>query len=208
MLDVVMVTPPTDLVTDIVPLEEFARHLRLSPTLRSKPDWIANMTEALEEALDKLEGPGGELNRCIRPCTLRRYLSGFPSRNGFIQLPYPDLIQVDAITVEANSEVLATDAYVVGGQMIPEISVVSAWPGITRGARSVSVTYQAGYKDGAYPKKLKRMIKILAAHYIENPEASINEPRQMAVNRATDFGMADLRAALTVPLSYDDWGGL
>lgn len=205
MLDVEVLTPPTAPVTDVVSVQEFARHLRLSPTLRNNADWIANMETALTEALDKLEGPGGELNRSIRPCTLRRYLSGFPARNGIIQLPYPNLIKVNGIVFGASGEILDDADYIVGGELVAEITPSSSWPGVSRGKRAMYVEYEAGYADSKYPPQLKRMVKILAAHYLENPEASINEPRQMAINRATDFGMEDLRASLRVPYAYDDW---
>lgn len=203
MLDVVVVNSPTAAVTDVVSIEEFARHIRLSSHLRSKPEQIALMTDALTEALDKLEGPNGELRRCIRPCTLRRYINSFPQRGGEIQLPYPDLIAVDGIMIEAGAVEVPPASYVVGGELISTVKAVGAWPGITAGKRAASITYQAGYL--VYPPALKRMVKILAAHYLENPEATINEPRQMAINRRVEFGMDDLRATFQVPLSYDDW---
>jgi hypothetical protein len=208
MLDVVVVTPPSVPATDVVSVNELAIHIRLSTYLRSNADWISRLTSAIEDAVDKLEGPGGELNRCIRQCTLKRYLKQFPTRGGQIQLPYPTLISVDNITVEDGSSppnIVPVESYVVGGELVASISPVTSWPSASSGPRAVSVTYTAGYPSGEYPPKLKRMVKILAAHYLENPEATINEPRQMAVNRRVDFGMDDLRAALTVPYGYDNW---
>jgi hypothetical protein len=65
------------------------------------------------------------------------------------------------------------------------------------------VTYKAGYTS--YPPNIKRYVKILAAHIMENPEATILEPRQMQINRKVEFGVESLRAALRIPVSYDDW---
>src|SRR3546814_531429 len=142
----------------------------------------------------------------VLPCTVNRYLNGFPSRGKPIFLPYPNLIDVDAVTIEDGSSPvnnLATSAYTVSKTLIGEIYAVGDWPLVTTGPRAVSVTYQAGYTE--YSPKLKRLVKILAAHFLENPEASVMEPRQMQINRKVEFGVDALRAALRIPISYDDW---
>lgn len=206
MLDIEIVTLPTQTALDVVSLEEFARHLRLSPTLRNNATWIANMTDALNEAVDRLHGLSGELNRMVLPCTVTRYLSSFPGQGKPIYLPYPDLISLVAVTIEDGSSPpnnLAPASYVVKKTLVPEVYPVGSWPSVSSGPRAVSVTYTAGYQE--YPYRLKRMVKTLAAHMIENPDGSINEPRQMAINRKIEYGLETDRAALRVSVSYDDY---
>ncbi|NEI70961.1 hypothetical protein GR212_15360 [Rhizobium lusitanum] len=206
MLDIEIVTPPTKTALDIVSVAEFARHLHLSSTLRNNADWVANMSDALKEAVDKIHGLSGELNRMVLPCTLKRYLSSFPADGRPIQLPYPDLISLDAITIEDGSSPpnnLDPAAYIVTDSLVPEVYAVQGWPPLPARPRGVSVTYQAGYTQ--FPLNIKRYVKILAAHMMENPEATIMEPRQMQINRKVEFGIDSLRAALRIPVSYDDW---
>lgn len=201
--------------TDIVGLPEMKRHLRIKGTQSD-----ADITACIIEAADKMHGRDGELNRTIFPTTYRMYLSNYPdlvvgtriySRAGIIRLPYPPLIAVTSINTEDGaSPPTAVDAatYVVKtGTLVPEIHLKAGetWPQIDRTPRAASITFTAGYADSAYPPKLKRLIKIMAAHYFENIEATINEPRQMMVNRQISFGVQDLRAALRIPLSYENW---
>lgn len=202
MLDIITVQEPIETALDVVSVAELARHLRLSPTLRNNATWVANMTDALTEVVDKLDGLEGELNRTILPRVWKLYLTKFP-KAGPIYLPYPNIISVDAITIEDGATVVPDTDYVVNNSLIAEIYPTVRWPDATFGPRAVSVTYTAGYEE--YPPKLKRLVKILAAHYLENPEATINEPRQMQINRRVDFGVESLRAALRVPVTYDDW---
>jgi hypothetical protein len=206
MLDIEIITPPTQTALDVVSVDEFARHLRLSVTLRNNATWIANMTDAIKEAVDKLHGFDGELNRMVLPCTVKRYLTSFPEAGKPIYLPYPDLITFDAITIEDGASPpnnIDQSSYVVTKTLVPEVYAVTAWPQIASGPRAISVTYKAGYTS--YPPNIKRYVKILAAHIMENPEATILEPRQMQINRKVEFGVESLRAALRIPVSYDDW---
>ncbi|TCU34159.1 hypothetical protein [Rhizobium azibense] len=206
MLDIEIVTPPSQTALDVVSVAEFARHLHLSATLRNNADWIANMTDVLKEALDKIHGLSGELNRMVLPCTIKRYLTSFPKDGCPIYLPYPDLISLDAITIEDGSSPannLDPASYIKTNTLVPEIYAVGSWPTVVAAPRAVSVTYKAGYET--YPFNIKRYVKILAAHMMENPEATILEPRQMQINRKVEFGVESLRAALRIPVSYDDW---
>lgn len=205
MIDLELLTVPTDTALDVVSVDDLASHLRLSASLRTNATWIANMTAAIEETVDSLHGRSGVLNRTVLPCTWKRTMDFFPKTGMPILLPYPDLISVDAITIEDGSipaNELDPDDYWVKKTLIPEIYATSVWPILVSGTR-VSVTYKAGY--GEYPAILKRLVKILAAHNLENPEATINEVRQMAINRRIDFGVDSLMAQLRIPVSYDDW---
>jgi hypothetical protein len=209
MLDLELVTPPTDDVTDIVDIPELRRHLRISPSNTAHDE---ELKEVLEEVVSKLEGRDGELNRSIRPCTWRRWLPRFPLYSRVVQLPYPPLLSVESVYYGGDSpqEMLAETDYIVrligGHGVVGEIELLRTltWPSISpANARGVAITYRAGYTT--YPPVLKRMIKIMLGHYWENREATINENRVMQINRAMAFGMQDLRSALRVPVAMDDW---
>lgn len=217
MLDVVTIIPSDKTGVDIVTLDEMRRHLRLRPSNHALDPEII---ELLDEVADKLHGQAGELNRTIFPTRLRRYMDRFPdlktdagavvaSLKGPILLPFPPLIGDVVLAIEdgdSPTTEVDPDTYVVkDGMLVPEIwpKAGVTWPSVTTGPRAVSVSYTAGYST--IPPKLKRMVKILAAHYLENPEGTINEPRQMMINRRVEFGMDDLRAALKVGNSLVDW---
>lgn len=209
MLDIEVIVPPTAVSTDVVGLAEMKKHLRISATVTALDDVI---NSAVNEAVDKLNGIGGELNRTVYPTTYKRYLSKFPGndRDGKplpILIPYPPLLQFMGITIEDGSSpdnmMDEADYVVKPGMLVPEVHPRSAWPTITAGPRAISITYRNGYLT--YSPKLKRMVKILAAHYIENPEATILEQNKTLISRNVLFAMDDLRAALRIPLDYSDW---
>lgn len=205
MLDIEVVVAPTQTGLDIVSLAEMKKHLRIVGS--GLDDQI---TSALNEVVAKLDGPGGELNRSLRPVTLRRYLRKFPTGN-IISLPYPPLRSVTEVVYEdsvASSPLPALDTanYIVRtGSYIGQIELLpgESWPSVADHPRAVCITYDAGYTT--YPDQLKRLVKILAAHYIESPDATINDRMQSMVSRKVEFGVEDLRAALRVSPSYDDF---
>ncbi len=206
MLDIEIVTAPVQTATDIVSLDEFATHLRLSPRLRANSEMQSRMTAALEETAGSLHLFNGILNRTVFPTRLKRYMSGFPASGVPIQLPFPNLRGNVVIAIEDGSSpanVVSSSTYVVKNTLVPEIYAKDSWPSITTGPRAISVAYDAGYSE--YPPDLKRLLKILAAHSLENPEATILEPRQMQINRKVEYGADFLIALLRIPVSYDDW---
>lgn len=209
MLDIEIITPPTDVATDILSVAELKRHLRISSTVTAHDTLLG---EILEDVVDKLHGIGGELNRCLLPTTFKRYMKNFPGNDADgnplpILLPYPPLISVIAVTTEDGSspdnDVATADYVVKSGMLVPEIHPVDTWPSIEDAPRAVSVTYQAGYTT--YPGTLKRMVKFLSGHYFENTEASVLEQNKTLISRNVLFAMDDLRAALRIPVGYDDW---
>ncbi|TIX28921.1 hypothetical protein [Mesorhizobium sp.] len=208
MLDIEIVTPPTDEATDVVSVAELKRHLRISSTITAHDTLLG---EILTDVVDKLHGIGGELNRTLLTTTYKRYLTKFPGKDECgkplpILLPYPPLIGNVQIMIEDGSSpdnILDASDYVVKNTLVPEIHPVSAWPSITAAPRAVSVTYTAGYAE--HNGKVKRMVKFLAGHYFENTEASILEQNKTLISRNVLFAMDDLRAALKISNSYDDW---
>lgn len=202
MLDLELLVPPTDTSVDVVSLESMKRHLRVR---RATFDDL--IRETLDEAVDKLHGLEGELNRTIYPCTWVRYLSGFPA-SGIIRLPLPPLISVLGVTYNLGDSPpteMDPGLYTVRTRaMIGEVVLKDgrSWPQVAAAPRAVAVTYRAGYTK--YPAILQRYVKVLAAHYVRFPEAALIETRH-TVNRKIEFGVISLRAALRVPVSYDDW---
>jgi len=204
MLDLEVVTAPTQVGTDIVSVADLKRHLLIT---HSRLD--ADFEDIILDVADKLHGIGGELNRTVFPTTWCRYLSQWPADRKIL-LPYPPLVEVESIVVEdgeSPSTVVDSSLYVVRtGTLVGEVELKTGevWPTVTTGPRAIAVTFRAGYST--YPPKLKRMIKLLAGHYHENREATINDPRVLQINRQIEFGVGDLRAALRVPVSHDNWG--
>lgn len=207
MLDIEIVEAPTAVATDILSRADAKKHLRISPSNTALDDLI---DDAIEETVHDLHGIGGKLNRCILPTTFRMYLRDFPGLDEDgnykpILLPYPPLIEVLAVTIEDGSSpantVDAADYVVKSGMLVPEIHPVDSWPTVTPAPRAVSVTYRCGYES--YPPQLRRLVKILMAHMIENAEATILEPRVLQVSRKVEFGHYYLMSSLRVPLGYD-----
>jgi uncharacterized phiE125 gp8 family phage protein len=203
MLDLELVTPPTEDGLSIVSLEEMKQHLRI---LHNRMD--DDIKACIIETADLLHGRDGGLNRTIFPTTWVRYLSSFPSC-GVIQLPYPPLIEVVSITggfESPSSQVDSADYVVRKGGMVGEVELIRgrSWPTLTEThPRNVAITFRAGYTE--YPGQLKRLIKILAGHYFENKEATLNDGRFLLVSRAIEFGVADIVARLRVPVAHDEW---
>lgn len=187
---------------DIVSLAEMKRHLRITHT---KMDDV--ITDAIKEAVDFFDFRDGVLNRTVLPRTLTRFLRNYPSGSDascrVIRLPYPPIIDVIAITTITGSITLDPSTYTVTNTLVPEIFPDDVWPDIDTAAQAVAIQYTAGYETA--PPRLKRMVKIMAAHFIENPEATINEPRQMMINRKVDFGIDHDLAKMRIPNGYDDW---
>ena len=205
MLDIELVEGPEDTGLDIVSLAEFKKHMR-----RSQSGFDDEFTAAIKEAADKLHGRDGELNRSVFPVTWCRYLRAFP-KGRIIRLPYPPLIEVSSIVYEdpdgaSPTPLLESSKYIQRTQtLIGEIELLPdyTWPSVADHPRAIAITYRAGYET--YPDKLKRLVKILAGHYVESKEAAITERAQSMMSRKVEFGVEDLRAALRVPVAYDDW---
>lgn len=201
MLDLEVVTPPFQDGLDIVSLAEMKQHLRI---MHSRLD--DTICSAVIEAADSLHGRDGLLNRTVFPMTWRRYLSAFPVESGPIQLPYPPLVSVSAVAYESGESpsplVDPANYSVDNGSLVGSVNLLSGmtWPTVTENPRIVSVTFRAGFT--AYPPKLVRLVKILAASSLDLPEATTDRP-----SRATEFGVEFLMNLLRVPVSYsdDDW---
>lgn len=206
MLDIEVLAPAQHDGLNIVSLAEMKKHLRIVHTALDD-----QIEAAVREAAAGLHGgQEGTLNRTVFPCTWVRYLPAFPS-SGIIRLPYPPLINVESVgyfgTVDESPipTVPASDYIVRTVGQIPEVVLLpgKSWPSTAEHPRAVRVTYRAGYE--VYPEPLRRLVKILAAHYVENAEATINDRGQTMVSRRVEFGVDSLMSKLRVMPAYDDW---
>ena len=202
MLDIEIVTEPTATVFDIVSLDDLASHIRASPKLRQNADYVARMTMALEAACAGLHGIDGRLNRMIFETQLKLWLRKWP-RKTYIELPYPNLISVDAFELSDGTTLTKGTDFYVTGSLVKRLEPVTYWPDVTDGKRAIGITYTAGYT--AYPANLKRLIMILAAHFLQAPEAAVNESKITAISKKVEFGVDYLEAQLKVPTAYVDW---
>lgn len=213
MLDIEILEEPTLDGEDIVPLSEMKQHLRVTNTLMDN-----EIRDAIKEAAATLHGFDGALNRMVFPCVLARHFSCFPANN-VLRLPYPPVIQVLSVSYldtdgsSPDAEISPSDYILRTNNMIPEIVMnrlyrgsgpYPYWPtNLADHPRAITVIYRAGYEK--YPPALKRMIKFLAGHYLENKEATLNETRMLLVSRKVEYGVDSLMSLLRVSSAQDDW---
>lgn len=218
MLDLEVVSASSLDGTDIISVEGLKKRLRI--THNSLDDVIE---DCIIEAADKLHGPLSEIRRTIFPTTYRRYLTRFPDLKndrgevvcvgrGVIPMPFPPLVRVREIALEDGESPTTTvdpDDYVVKtSTIVPgeiHLKTAASWPDYTPGPRAISILFDAGYED-AFPATVKLFVALLAAHNFSNNSATINEPRQIMINRRVEFAVTDLRRTLAVPLDYSGWG--
>lgn len=203
MLSIEVVTPPTLNGLSIVSLREMKIHLRITGD-----DQDEDIVECVLDAAATLHGLDGVLNRSLYPTAFRRYLSSFPAC-GPIELPYPPLIGVTGFTYR-NGDSPAPDvpaaSYVVDNTgLVGAIHLLAdqSWPTLTASRQAIAIEYTAGYV-GAVPRQVKRAVKLLAAHFFENREATIIETRQTLVDRAIAFGAGFLFDQIRIP-PYTNW---
>lgn len=201
-MDLEVVTEPTQTGVDIVSVAEMKQHMRITHSMLDD-----QIEAAIEEVAASLHGRRGILNRTVFPTRYVRYFSSWDSCRRTIKLPYPPLIEVVAITVDDGgsplTEVDASDYIVRAQGIVGEIQFLSGvtLPTPVVSPRAIGIVYDAGYQE--YPHNLRRLIKIMAAHNIENTEATINEPRQMQINRMVELGYGWLLNQLRVPYWED-----
>lgn len=207
MLDIEIVTRPG--IQDwraIVDRDEFKLHIRmLSDSLDPE------LEQALKSAIDYCS----ILNRSLLPTEYKRYLTEFPS-TGIIRLPYPPLRQVQSLKyLDGNSatQTLSSTKYIIrnDGSGPAEIEFIDkdSLPDTATHPRALTVSFTAGYGSEAgqvpVPHNLKRLVKLLSAHFIENPEATINDARHNAFSRKIEFGADELIKSLRIMPEYGDW---
>ncbi|MCW1844128.1 head-tail connector protein [Prosthecomicrobium hirschii] len=194
-MDIAVVTPVTGSAWEtVVSVSDLRLHRML---LNSDADEDARMEAAIRDAMDVLDGPQGELRRSVLPVTYDLYLPAFPASR-MIEIPLPPLQSVGSLKyldTAGATQTLSSAKYVVrsGDALAPgsvELLGTEDWPAIADHPRAVTIRFTAGY--ATVPQGLKRATKLLAAHYMENIEATANDPRISSVNRKITFGLEHL----------------
>lgn len=201
----VTTTPASSSALDICPLDDLKAHMKLVTARRDD-----ELTAKIEAVYSMLAEPARNgLNRTVSTTSFRIYLPAFPD-SAIWRLPFPPLKSVESVTylaTDGTETILATSEYITragDAQYVGEIERVgTSWPTAKTHPRAAWVDFTAGYEN--VPDELVLLMKILAAHYDANTEATINEPRQMAVNRKVEFGHDYLISRLRVPSSV--WDG-
>lgn len=195
--------------------------MALKLSLRMLHDALDHEVEAcIKSAVSMCDYDVSEIRRCILPRTFRFYRPKWPTActgDGFkvIRLPFPPCVSVTSVTYRDElgvTQTLASSKYIVRkSEVVPaEIVFIDAsdLPTLDKHPRSITIEFVAGYAVSGGPKipdTLKRLVSLFAGHFFENPEATVNEPRIMMMNRAVDFGVAHLTSLLKVPHEYRDW---
>lgn len=151
----------------------------------------ALVNRLINAAVESIEGPYG-IGVCLEEQTWELALDCFPSR---ILIPLYPVISVESIEYEDTNGVTQTVAdsvYRVDTHSNPARITQDPsefWPATRDAANAVTVTFKAGYPNGA-PEDLKHAIIMLAAHWYENREAAIigtsATETPMAVNSILD----------------------
>lgn len=168
VLDLVRTVAPTDTP---VSLAEAKAHLRVDADNQDDDALIQGLLDA---ATDHLDGYAGILGRCLVAQTWALRLSAFPCE---IELPLGPLISVTGITYldpDGATQTLATSVYEVidGPAPLVVLKHNQSWPSIRSRARSVTVTFVAGWATRAsVPSAIKAAILLLIGHWYANREA-------------------------------------
>ncbi len=208
-MDLDLVTgPAADAHLSVVSLDDMRKHLRITAT--SRDDVISS---AIADAVAEIHGPRGELRRSVLACRWKLWLHAFPSLStDFIEIPVPPLVAVDGISyldADGVEQALGADVYVtVPGTVCGRVYLArgKTWPVLLDHPRAVGIAFSAGYdwSDTTNPdlRQIRRAVKLLAAHYYENAEATIIEGRITNASKKTEYGLDFIFDRLRVPLDY------
>jgi uncharacterized phiE125 gp8 family phage protein len=193
-----IVEPSLSAALLVVPIGEMRSHMRIMSTSRD-----AELQSAVHDACMLLHGKNGLLNRALLPSDFRLYLSEWPGDR--IELPLPPMISLASVQYRDPDDVLRTlpaDQYTVATNGLHAVVHLTAdgWPEAVAHPRAITISYRAGYES--VPQPLRRAVKLLAGHYIENSEATINEMKQTAVNRKLEFGLDHLISSYRILNDY------
>ncbi|MBB95586.1 MAG: hypothetical protein CML68_13475 [Rhodobacteraceae bacterium] len=129
----------------------------------------------IEAATDYLDGYSGILGRCIVTQTWRTQYSGWGDT---LRIPFPDVASV-AVTysdADASSQTVSSSLYEVledSRGVYVRFKTAFTRPTLDDDtAVPVSVEFDTGFGDaGDVPGDIKQAIRMLTAHYFENPSA-------------------------------------
>lgn len=144
-MQVRIVTPPE---AEAITLAEAKAHLKVKHA--TEDGLITSLIETARQHLEGLTAQDGILGRAIMQQTVEATFDGFP-RCGYIDLPRPPLVDVEAVTyLDADGEEQTLDEalYTVEtGRLVGRIRrrAGASWPVTSADPDSVTVTYVAGY---------------------------------------------------------------
>ena len=156
-----------------VSLDEARAQLRQPPT-----DENALISGLIATATAFLEARNGIVGRALVTQSWRMRLHRFPGGRGVIELPFPPLLSVEAITYidEAGDEVTvapsdyAVDTGTYMGRVRP--AYLKTWPVPRLDDWAVSIDFTCGYGAASdVPPPLKQAILMLVTHWYRNREA-------------------------------------
>lgn len=209
-----IVTPPGD-ATDLIPLQMFKLHQRISNTVED--DLITSIyLPTAVQYLDAGADGGGYLNRSILPRTYQMTHRGWGTsadrhtRNlRGLRVPYSPIIAIESITYTGDDglqQTLSPSDYALGGVDGDLILSTSddGFPSLRTRSKDVVVTYRAGYADAdSVPAPIKNAILLLAGHLYRNREATLVDARQRLVNHALQWGVEALCGMYRLPHEVD-----
>ena len=156
-----------------VTLAEARAQLREPPTAEN-----GLISALIQTATAMLESRDGFLGRALVSQSWTLKIHQFPGVSGRIELPFPPLISVDAITYinEAGDEItVPSTEYVVDtgtfrGRIRP--GYLKTWPQARLDDYAVSIEFTCGYgAAAAVPAPLKQAILLLVGHWFRHREA-------------------------------------
>lgn len=178
-MSLTLVTPPASLAEMI--LDSVVTHIGAEYDLGASPvepldaAYILALTEA---AVAWLDGPSGQLGRCLLEQTWRLTVDHhFPP---VLLLTLPPVISIEALKYAddngAEQTMDAADYRVTGvGTWLTEIAPAYglAWPSVRWQRETIKVEFKAGYGDAAedVPAPILQAIRMIVGHWWQNREA-------------------------------------
>jgi uncharacterized phiE125 gp8 family phage protein len=158
----------TPVVNVLVPPERFVFLYQVKEHLRVEHDEHDERIEALlDAALGSIEGPRGWLGRCFGPQTLE--LSVYDCSRSVFDLPYPPIIEVEAVTYDDADN---TEQTIDAGDYVLRRSALSLSSSLPT-YNELRVRYRAGFEG------------------IGADSPPIDEPKELKIARAAVMLMVD-----------------
>lgn len=175
---------------EVVTLQQAKAHMRIQHD--SEDDKVQM---AIDGAVSNIDGPGGWLGRALGEQTLQGFIDlgdredETDGRQGYgwrdccrhaIRLPYPPLIEVTSIayvdTAGASQTMSPADWQVINHgewSSYVEPAYGKAWPALRHQPGAMTITWKAGYADGAIPGAIRSGLLLHIGHLFENIEAVV-----------------------------------
>lgn len=175
-----LVTPPASLAA--LMHDTLVDHLSLGVDTGESPtpeiedaEYVRALAEA---AVGMVDGPDGELGRCLLNQTWRQTMDHcFPPIVRIVTAPVRDVVSVKYYDEDGILQTLDPAHYRVTGtgSWLTEIAPAynESWPAVRWQAATVEVTFTAGYGDNLadVPATIIQAVRELVAHFYENRAA-------------------------------------